>query len=484
MKILLVNPTGGPEDEYGALSRAGTELPQLGLASVATSLAGNGFAVKIVDCHIDLHTASSLVELIKAGGYGVVGFSVYVTTEKRTMRLAKAIREGAPETVIIIGGPQVTLAPSNFNKPFFDYIFIGEADLSVVELVRELARGGSGENIAGVLRRKDSGFAGLGGLNLVHNLDALPPVELDKLYDLSRFYPPIHVQGKNVVNVVSVRGCPYPCTFCAAAEVNGRKLRAMSVSRFVDTLEAYTVKGFDSFIIYDDTFTVNKKRAAEIAGEIIKRKLNIVWNCWSRPDCVDVETLSLMREAGCYLVMYGCESMNQKTLDKLRKKLTVDQNLRGIEIAGKAGLLVMSSFMIGLPGETGEDMLNTIKLVNGSGLDLALFPIFEPYPGTPIYEDCRREGKWVKGPYKNALLEDQEEVWIPDSSTREDILRLAGLAHRSFYLRPGFMKSFMKIFYKLPARRKGRMLYSALDYFLLRHFSWIRRSFHSGSRYH
>ena len=114
----------------------------------------------------------------------------------------------------------------------------------------------------------------------------------------------------------------------------------MSAGKFVDQLEYYVSKGFDSFMVYDDTFTVNKKRAVDISREIIKRKLKISWNCWSRVDCVDVETLSCMKDAGCYYIMYGCESLNDKTLRKLKKGFSVDQCLAGIEIAKKAGYIM------------------------------------------------------------------------------------------------------------------------------------------------
>lgn len=481
MKILLINPTSGPEEEYGALAIAGAELPQLGIASVATSLMFNGYNVEIIETKnlgID-----KLLGIIDSNRYDILGFSVYITTVKKTIELSKIIKEKFPKIKICVGGPQVTLSPFDFKNDFIDYIFIGEADFSMIELIKNLEKGVIFPNIRGVLYNDGKQLKGNSSLNLVEDLDSLPLTDLDRLYDMSLFYPPIHIRGKKPVSVVSVRGCPFQCTFCAAAEVNGRKLRKISVTRFVDQIENYANRGYDSFMVYDDTFTIDKKRAILIAQEIIKRKIKISWNCWSRVDCVDFETLSSMKEAGCYYIMYGCESLNDKTLLKLKKGFTAEQCLKGIEIAKKANLLVSSSFMIGLPGETYDDILNTIKEVNFTKLDTALYPIFEPYKGTPIYEVCEQEGHWVKSNYKNRMLIDQEEIWEPNTISRKEIEQLAKYAFRSFYFRPYFLTSFYKIFMKLSLRRKYKIIYAGLDYFIFNKFLWSKKRYQQGSRY-
>ena len=311
---------------------------------------------------------------------------MYITSVRKTHELSKRIKEVFPDVKICVGGPQVTLQPYTFQEDYIDYIFIGEADYSILELVGFLKAGENIPEIKGVLCNKGNNIKKSYALNLIEDLDKLPLIDLDNFYDLSKFYPPIYIRGKKVINLVGVRGCPFKCTFCAAAEINGRKLRKMSVSYFVDYIETYYGKGNDSFMFYDDTFTVDRKRAIQISKEIIKRKLKISWNCWSRVDCIDLETLSYMKESGCYLIVFGCESMNDKALKMLKKGFTVEQSLNGIEMVKNTGMLAVSSFMIGLPMETRDDIINTIKTVNNSRLDIAVYPIFEPYKGTPIYE--------------------------------------------------------------------------------------------------
>ncbi|MBT6718833.1 MAG: radical SAM protein [Nitrospina sp.] len=379
-------------------------------------------------------------------------------------------------------------AAENFKKDCIDYVFLGEADLTILELIERIEQGEPfPENIEGLVCNHDGKYLlGINKTALVPDLDQLPLFDLEQYYDLSHYYPPIHIRGNKVINTISVRGCPYPCTFCAVAAINGTNMRKVSIPRFVDNIELYMKKGYDSFMIYDDTFTIIKRRAIEFCREILKRKLKFVWNCWSRVDRLDDETLSLMREAGCYLIMFGCESMNEKTLLKLKKGYPVEQNLAGIEMAKKNGLLTSSSFMIGLPGETKEDIQHTIDVVcNKSQLDFAVFPVFEPYQGTPIYEDCEKEGRWLKDErYKNRLLVEQEAVWEPYSASRENIEKLARMAFRKFYLRPSYIFNFRKIFKELPSERKRRLIASALDYFVLSRFSLnTGKSIQVGDRY-
>jgi radical SAM superfamily enzyme YgiQ (UPF0313 family) len=475
MKVLLINPTGGPSEEYGALAKAATELPQLGVASIAASLHNHGYPTRVIDFFMEKVSTEELLEIIRSDGYDIVGFSVYITTEQKTFELAQKIKSNFPEVKICVGGPQATLAPENFKKDFLDYVFLGEADLTLVELIQNLEKGlPYPENISGLLYNNGTPLQGNRETNLVSDLNDLPLFDLEQYYDLSNYYPPIHIRGNKVINLVSVRGCPYPCTFCAVAAINGTKFRKVSIERFVDNIELYTRKGYDSFMIYDDTFTLDKKRAVAISKEILKRKLKIFWNCWSRVDCVDDNTLSYMKEAGCYLITYGCESMNPKTLDKLKKGYGVEQNIEGIEITKRNGLLASSSFMIGLPGETREDILNTISKVNSTELDLAFFPVFEPYKGTPIYDDCVTEGRWmVDERYSNRLLVDQKEVWVPNTLARKEIEKLSRKAFKSFYLRPYTLFNLPKVLSKLPFARKIRFISSALDYFL---WSNLRRT--------
>jgi radical SAM superfamily enzyme YgiQ (UPF0313 family) len=484
VRILLVNPTPGPDREYGALARASTELPQIGLAALASALQQAGHTVRVVDKNIDALSDEQICRLVGADDYPLVGLSVYVTTRVSALRLADRIHRAHPEATVIVGGPEATLAPRSFLHPAVDHVFVGEADRSVVAFADALCDGGLRRPIPGVLSRQRDRLVGDGTPQRIENLADLPPVELERFYDLDRYYPAAHLKGRRLINVMTMRGCPYRCTFCAAGEVSGRRLRMLDVDPMVELVRHYAERGFDSITFYDDTFTIDRKRTRAFCRRLIGDGLRVHWNCFTRVDCVDAQTLDLMRRAGCYLVTFGIESFNDKTLRRLRKGFRAAQAHEAIRQVRAAGMAAFASFMIGLPGETRADIEYTIRRVVASPLDLAVFPVFEPHKGTPIYQDCLREGRWVRiEDDGNRMLVDQEEIWVPNTVSREQVVELSRAAMRRFYLRPRIMAGMGRLMMGHPLSRWLRMAHSGLHYFLLRRLQFSRRTETVGSRY-
>lgn len=483
MKVLLVNPTAGPDSNYGALAKASTEMPMLGLAAVASALTAVGHEVRVIDKSADGVSDDEILSIVRRDGYGAVGISAYVTTKGSALRLAEKVKTAVPDVILMVGGPEVTLDPLSFEKRFVDYIFLGEADESVVELFGTFEGGEAHTEVSGVLSRRGDRFDGVREIRVVDDLNSLPPVEVDRFYNLERYYPPVHVRGRRVINAISSRGCPYPCTFCAAAMISGRRIRRMDARKFIDVLKRYRNKGFDSFTIYDDTFTLDRERTKDICRRIIRENISMAWNCFSRVDVIEPEMLKLMRQSGCYLVAFGIESFNDKTLINLKKGFDARQAHEGIRMVKDAGMGVYSSFMIGLPGETKADIEYTVSEVLRSDLDFTTFPVFEPYRGTPIYEDCVRQGRWVKKENDfNRMLVDQDEIWVPHSISRAEIVDLARCAMRNFYLRPTTIWKMVRWGMSLPASRWLRVAGVGIDYFVLQRLA-DRRKGNVGSRF-
>jgi anaerobic magnesium-protoporphyrin IX monomethyl ester cyclase len=482
MNILLINPSGGPESEYGALAKASAELPQIGLTYIAAVLSKSGHNVRIVDFHAEALTIDDLLKIIIDGDYKFIGFSVYITTIQKTLELARLVKNKSPETIVACGGPQVTLDPDSFTSKDIDYLFLGESELTLLQLVNDLEKNQEIPSLpTGVLRNRSGILEGERKLSLILDLDVLPLINFEDFYDLSNFYPPVHMQGNKIINIQSQRGCPFKCTFCAAAEVSGRKLRQMSVERFMDQIQLYVDNGYDSFMIYDDTMTIDRKRVLEICNNIKKRGIKILWNCWGRADTVDADMLLSMREAGCYQIMFGHESLNDKTLKLLKKGFSVEKGIKAIELAHAAGIRVATSFMIGIPGETRADILHTIHTAINTPLDIAFFLVFEPCHGTPIYDECLKKGRWIEG-NKNLLLVEQDTTWVPDGFEREEIEQLAHYAYRKFYLRLSYIPKFLKIIKSLSWARRFRFVSSGLDYFVLQKIAPAKK-YLTGSRY-
>jgi radical SAM superfamily enzyme YgiQ (UPF0313 family) len=188
-----------------------------------------------------------------------------------------------------------------------------------------------------------------------------------------------------------------------------------------------------------------------------------------------------MKEAGCYLICFGCESGDQKLLDILNKKLTIEKNCEGIKMTKKAGIRAFSTFMLGLPAETEEMTMKTIDFAVKSSLDYAIFPILEPYPGTEIYEDALKMGYFINEDGKKVVPNCKDKkIWVPDGRERKEIERKGYTAMKKFYLRPHIICSLViGMLRNLPRKRLVRLFYGGISYFITARFEKVKY----GTRY-
>jgi anaerobic magnesium-protoporphyrin IX monomethyl ester cyclase len=187
------------------------------------------------------------------------------------------------------------------------------------------------------------------------------------------------------VNMVTSRGCPHKCIFCVGSKMVGRKVRYYDVNRVVDEFEMLSKRGFKQINVVDDLFTSNKKRCIAICQEIIRRGISHPWTAFSRVDTVSKELLENLREAGCTMLCFGIESGNQEILDTIKKRITLEQCQEAVDLCNEVGIGPMTSYILGLPGETHETIAKTVdfarKLSPNHG-----FHILSPFPGTEVRE--------------------------------------------------------------------------------------------------
>lgn len=463
ISVALANIPQTKEERYGSLTELSPELPLLGPAFLARYLKRHGHDVVLFDhVHLSMQESIDILE-----DFDVVGFSVYIVNYVVAMQMARELKRRNPDLVIVFGGPHATLFHPDFNGGEVDYLVAGEGEIPLLEILNALKEKREPLDLPGLYRSRGGELVGSGKADPVDNLDEIGPPDVGQ-YDLSNYHPPSHVLGNKVIHTLSSRGCPFKCSFCAASELMSRRIRYRSIESILDELLKYKSVGYDSVIFYDDIFTLDRRRVIDLCREMISRKLNMKWTCFTRTQCVDKDLCDLMRRAGCYLVTFGCESANDKTLNLLRKGLTQEVNSKGIDIASQSGLLTSSSFMIGLPGESEIDIIETIQYARRSRLLFAVFPIFEPFKGTPIYDTCLERGSWheLEG-QANTLLPSQAEVWVPDTMQREDVVRLAGKAFFSFYFYPPrLLRLAHYLFFRMPLRRSWRLLRGGVRFFL------------------
>jgi radical SAM superfamily enzyme YgiQ (UPF0313 family) len=194
--------------------------------------------------------------------------------------------------------------------------------------------------------------------------------------------------------------------------------------------------------IEDDTFTVNRAYCRKVCELLIKKILNLPWTANSRAD-VDLETLKIMKEAGCRLLCIGVESGNQKILDNIRKRLKLEQVESFVKNAKKVGILVHACFMVGNPGETKETMNETLDFAKKLKPDTAQFFPLMVYPGTEAFDWAKKHGYLTTTNYSQWLTEDGLHNCIVSTPvvSNEELVAFCDQARRSFYLRPAYILS-------------------------------------------
>ncbi|RLE49825.1 MAG: B12-binding domain-containing radical SAM protein [Candidatus Methanomethylicota archaeon] len=435
MKVLLVNPPTTADIETARV--IGLKAPPLGLAYLAAVLEKNGYDVKILDAPVLDYTFEDVKREVRSYDPDVVGVTSTTPTIYDAIRTVNAAKEAKPEVFTIIGGPHPTFMPEETlsMSPKLDAVAIGEGEMTLLELVKSLENNQPIEDVKGLAFRKGDEIRFTPKRPFIEDLDSLP-FPARHLLPMERYM----VFGKQTLlaNIMSSRGCPYNCIFCSSSLMFGKKFRGRSPGNVVDEIEElvdkYKVKHIE---FADDNFTFDQKRAINIAKEILRRGLNIAFACGARVDNLSRELLYWLKKAGCNMIYVGIESGVQRVLNALRKGIKIEQIVKAVKMIKEVGIEVTGSFVIGAPGETREDVKQTIKFAKKLDLDFAQFTVITPYPGTYIYEYAKREGLLLTNDWSKYTT--VKPVMRTKELSAEELERLVAEAYRSFYLRLGFI---------------------------------------------
>ena len=283
---------------------------------------------------------------------------------------------------------------------------------------------------------------------LIHDLDLLPLPRHD-LLPLDRYRAPL-VRGPYAF-VVTSRGCPAGCRFCIKHVSYGNSVRFRSPANVVDEVDSLVRLGVRSVHMYADLFTVNRAHVVDICEGIIRRGLRIRWSCNSRVDFVDEEMLELMARSGCWMISWGIESGDDEVLRLMSKGITTDRVEQALSWSKSAGIMNWGYFIIGMPGETEESIRHTIDFSKRLPLDLALFHIAAPHPGTPLFFQVVDSGWFRPGTRWEEVDMDRSTVLDYPHLRAEDLERWARRAFREWALRPGPMLTYLRILLSSPS---------------------------------
>ena len=351
-------------------------------------------------------------------------------TDIETVKTAKELN---PSTITIVKGAPFLNCNENliYENQFIDYIIMGEPELTL----KEILQGIPNEEIKGICYI-DNMQGVKNELRPFNNkLDDLP-FPARHLIDNSIYRRPDNGKVQAVIKVS--RGCPYHCFFCLATPVSGVKVRTRSAENIIteikECINKYNIK---NFLFWSDLFDFDRNWVIDLCEKIIKSGLKITWSANTRANTMDEELAGIMYKAGCRLVSIGVESGSQEMLDKIGKKITLDEVRNTVNILKRNKIKIYNYFVIGLPWETEKTVEETIKFAIELDSNFVSFYTAVPLPGTRFFAYA----------LLNKLIDENlnfsNAYYVPSirshELSKERIFELHKQAVRRFYLRPKFI---------------------------------------------
>jgi radical SAM superfamily enzyme YgiQ (UPF0313 family) len=417
-------------------------LPPLGLAYLAATLRKASHEVHLIDANALRIGPNEIIEKIRGIAPDVAGITCVTPLFPIVAHICRLIKKLNPAPVIVIGGPHVTIMPEmTMENSLFDYAIEGEAESALPDLLEAISGGGAPGKIKGVLYRD--------GDKIIRNGPAEPapiddiPFPARDLLPNDRYFD-MTTESRRASSIMTARGCPFRCAFCERY-IRGGHYRPRSPENVAAELEDLINKfGCRELVIYDDTFSASKKRAADICQSILERGLKFHWDCRTRVDCVEPNLLKLMKRAGCSRISFGVESAGAAVLEQFRKNINMDQIEQAFAWTREAGIRILGYFMLGAPGEPRESIESTVKLSLRLNPDFAYYSIVVPYPGTDMYDRALAErlipfDYWKEYVRTEGKLAEPVPMFEHDDVTREYLTATLKAAYRKFYLRPEYI---------------------------------------------
>jgi anaerobic magnesium-protoporphyrin IX monomethyl ester cyclase len=417
LRIILIHPYK-PEDIYGKfLSPVSTKYPPLGLAYLASTLEKQGHEVKICDLQFD---DVDLQKDIESFNPDLVGTTATTPVVSSAYKILDEIREDYPKIKTAIGGVHASIMPEEALK-HADIVVTGEADSLILN-----------ESCRGIIKCKP-----------VINLNNLewPARHLLR----NKEYSFVDAKKLPVGTIMTSRGCPGRCVFCASGVMGNFWRPRDPLDVFDEMFDMVCTHGIREIHVLDENWCLDEKRAIGICDLIIDRGLDHIPKSIANGQRVDKTTdnlMSKMRDAGFYSVSFGFESGNQGVLDACKKGITLKQSITANNFAKRYGFEVWGFFMLGLPGDTKESMQDTIDFAKMLDCDVSKFFVTTPLPGTELYDE------WIVGdvPDWGDFKFYDKPIFNHPNLSKEDIVEYNKKAFREFYFNPWYiLKSLRRI---------------------------------------
>lgn len=317
--------------------------------------------------------------------FDLIGITVYSPVYYEVISIFNRIKKADSSVRICLGGPYVTTIKEEiFKETPADFAVIGEGEVTFSELIECIKGKRVPEEISGLMYMDVDGKVRTNPVReKIQDLNKLPVPAYD-LFPMHRY--PLH-------RLVTSRGCPYACAWCNSSSIWDRSIRMMNAEKMILEVE-YLIKNYGKkiFVFGDNSFNIDLQRVEAFCELLLRKKLEILWSVSLRADNMNQELAYKMRRAGCYNVAIGVESANNKILEKIGKGTKIENISAGIKMLKKAGIEIMSQYVIGNPGETLETIKESIEYARASGCDYTNFYTVLPFKGTAQWEYVKEHG--------------------------------------------------------------------------------------------
>jgi len=496
--ILLVNPPtpdGGlwirTQHRVGRRTRENMVWPQVSLAQMAAML-HPVYSVKVVDANAERMGWQAFTKILDE--YQPKYYFTQLTAPTLENDMYGVFLAKARQATTIAFGTHITPIPRETMIPFpaLDYGLVGEPDLTIRDLLDHL-EGKIDQRTTEIQKIFTStdpdykpaidehGSVNLGGIKglawrngstivvnfprpFVSDLDLLP-MPMHELLPLMKYRMPM-IKGPFTF-IVTSRGCPAGCTYCIKHVSYQYSTRLRSPELIMEELWRLKELGINNIHMYADLFTVNREQVVDLCKRMIAEDIRIHWTCNSRVDYVDQEMLQLMGKAGCHWISWGIESGNEQILRHARKGAYPEKAEKSLRWAKKAGIMNWGYFIIGLPGETEATIRETIDFAKRLPLDIALFHVAAPYPGTPFFFEVVKEGWFRQGTRWEMVDMDKGTVLDYPDLSAERLLYWQKRAFREWAFRPGPMSTYLKMLISDPSTIKSALSVG------FQHLNWL-----------
>ena len=432
MKICLIYPIWQPsfyENEIGC------HWPPIGIAYIAAYLRKHRHEVTLIERRSLIGKRYALsqdemlnkltiekLQTIKPDYVGITATTPLILDAYETARVVKKYNKNIS---VIVGGCHPTALPeTTLNEcPEIDVVVIGEGELTMLDLVS----GKPYKTINGIAYREANKIILTPRRGFHQNLDDFPFPARD-LFDKNKYFQndSYLIRGYLVkgTGILAARGCPFRCNFCQSGQLavsgTGNYMRFHSPEYVIEQIQQLIKDfGLNGILFTEDLFSAKKENVSKICELMLKNKINneIKWAANLRVDTVEKDLLDLMKGAGCVQVVYGCESGSQRTLNRMKKKTTVEKNHKAIQLAKQSGLEVEVNMIVGTPDETKDDFLETIDFLKKAKPHRVNRGKFYPLPGTPFYEELKQNGKLKD----MKIWSDLWDLYVPNEHTFANI---------------------------------------------------------------